>query len=74
MLSGLSLFFFCVVAVSLLTAWLSVLSWVCNSAELHFAVASFLVGAALVRDSSRCSKTDESNMNFFRALHNEYDR
>ena len=37
-------FFFCVVAVSLLTVWLGVSSCVRNSAELHFAVASFLVG------------------------------
>ena len=65
---------FFVVAVSLLAAWPIVSSWACNSAELHFAVASILVGAALVRDSSRYSKTDESNMNSFYAWDDEYDR
>ena len=49
-------------------------SWVRNSAELHFAIPNFLVGAALVRDSSRCSKTDERNMNSFLACDNKYDK
>jgi hypothetical protein len=62
-----------VLAVSIRDAWPFISAWASNSAELRFAVLSFMVGAALVRDSTRNSGS-ESNMNYHYDRDNDYGR
>jgi len=62
-----------VLAVSIRDACPKISAWASNSAELRFAVLSFMVGAALVRDSTRNSGS-ESNMNYHYDRDNDYGR